>query len=347
VRVNRRVTLNDVARECGLAPSTVSNALANKSIVTPATKANVLKVARELGYRVSMTARALRTNRSGTIGLLASDIANSFYADILKQVEEVAWGKGISLFLGSTGFDDAKQSRYITSLIDKQIDGLILTSHSLRTTDRKLIKAHNIPVVCLNRYDRHLNADFVGVDNDRGVRLALEHLVSVGHRSIGFVTGPAVASAANERLDAYHAVLKEHGITRVDDSLVVLGEYTEVSGREAAQLLLRRTHPPTAIYCANDLMALGVMATAHELGLSIPADLSVMGFDDIDVAAHPLIGLSTISAPRGEMGRLAATMLIERVEGATDPQGEPIPFRHIRLAPTMVLRNTVAAPKKS
>ena len=94
-------------------------------------------------------------------------------------------------------------------------------------------------------------------------------------------------------------------------------------------------------------MALGVMATAHELGLSIPADLSVMGFDDIDVAAHPLIGLSTIYAPRGEMGRLAATMLIERVEGATDTQGEPIPVRHIRLAPTMVLRNTVAAPKKS
>lgn len=341
--MNRRITIIDVARECGLAPSTVSNALAGKSIVTPETRSKVMKVARKLGYRASMTARALRTSRTGTVALLASDIANSFYADILKEIEGVVAAKGLSLFLGSTSFDDKKQSRYISSLIDKQIDGLILTSHSLRPADRKLLKEQKLPVVCLNRFDPLINADFVGVDNALGVRLAVEHLIAQGHRSIGFVSGRAVASAASERLGAYRSVLAEKGIP-IDERLIVHGDYTEASGRAAAKKLLVLDPRPTAIYCANDLMALGVMAVAKEMDIAIPEELSVMGFDDIDIAAHPLIGLSTVYAPRDEIGRLAATMLIERIEAAASGDVEKAPLRHIRLQPKLVLRNTVASP---
>jgi DNA-binding LacI/PurR family transcriptional regulator len=332
------VTIVDVARACKLAPSTVSNALANKPLVTPETRKFVVEIAEKLGYRASTTARALRLQRSWTIGLLASDIANSFYAEILSAVENCAWERGVSVLLGNTEFDDERQSRYIGSLLDKNVDGLIFMSHRLLDKDVEEIRRQRVPVVFLSRLDDRVEADFVSVDNVAGTRMAMRHLLEAGHRRIGFIAGRRQFTAANEREATYRQMLSEAGI-EADPQLVAQGDYTEKSGRTGGAQLLDLAEPPTAIFCANDLMALGAMAAAAERGLRIPEDLSLVGFDNVDITAHPLISLTTVHTPRDEMGRAAARLLFDRVEGPARAQ------QRVWLMPTLVVRRSVTAPR--
>ena len=334
--MSKRTTIVDVARACGLAPSTVSNALSNKSYVTEKTKRLVLETAERLGYRASLTARSLRTQRTNTIGMLASDITNSFYAEIVSGIEEVGWNRGYSVIIGNTEFSSAKQSRYIASMLDKDVDGLLLASHSLTPEDVAALDRQGVPVVFLNRYDTRVAADYVGVDNQMGMQLAMTYLIELGHRRIGYIGGRGVATAAQERLAGFRSALVQAGIA-VDESLVIEGDYSEESGRHAAAQLLNRTDRPTAIMCANDLMALGAMANAVLSGLDVPRDVSLVGFDDIDFASHPRLSLTTVHYPRADSGRVAADMLFDRIER----KGQP--YQNVRLRPHLVVRNSVRA----
>jgi DNA-binding LacI/PurR family transcriptional regulator len=332
-----RVTIVDVARACNLAPSTVSNALANKPLVTPDTRRFVVEVAERLGYRASTTARSLRLQRSWTIGLLASDIANSFYAEILSAVEDEAWKRGVSVLLGNTEFDDEKQSRYVRSLLDKNVDGLIMMSHRLLDHDIEQIQRQRVPVVFLNRRDDRLNADYVSVDNVAGAEAAMRHLLEAGHRRIGFIAGRRQLTAAHERESTYRQALIQAGIP-VDPTLIAEGDYTQASGHAASQALLKRENPPTAVFCANDLMALGLMAAAVELGFQLPEDLSIVGFDDLDITAHPLISLTTVHTPRRDMGRAAANLLLDRIDRHDRP------YQRVWLMPRLIVRRSVTSP---
>lgn len=340
--LSKRITIVDIARECGIAPSTVSNALADKDIVKPETKQKIKEIADRLGYRASITARALRTNKTNSIGFLASDIANSFYSEILKEVEIIASQNDFSLFLGSTEFNDNKQTKYIKSLIDKQIDGIILTSHRLQAIDRKMLDDAKIPIVCLNRQDNKMKADFVGVDNDLGISLAVNFLIKSNHKQIAYIGGPSVSSASKERLTAFRNTITKNNI-ELNEEFIVPGDYTEISGRTAAYQLLSNKRRPTAICCANDQMALGVLAVAKEMNLRVPENLSVVGFDDVDISSHPLIDLTTISTPRAELGRIAATMLIERLKNS-DQENKAKEWKIIRLPPKLISRGTVLPP---
>lgn len=335
--MSKRVTIVDVARACGLAPSTVSNALSNKSYVTEKTRQLVLETAERLGYRASMTARSLRTQRTYTIGMLASDITNSFYAEILSGIEAVAWNRGYSLIIGNTEFSSAKQSRYIASMLDKDVDGLLLASHSLSPEDVAALERQNVPVVFLNRYDTRVAADYVGVDNQLGMQLAMSHLIDRGHRRIGYIGGRGVATAAQERLAGFRFAMMQAGLP-VDETLVTAGDYSEESGRQAAAQVLSGPDKPTAIMCANDLMALGAMAYAVQNGLDVPGDVSLVGFDDIDFAGHPRLSLTTVHYPRADSGRVAADMLFDRIEH----KGQQ-PFQNVRLRPHLMVRNSVRA----
>jgi LacI family transcriptional regulator len=240
------------------------------------------------------------------------------------------------VIIGNTEFSSAKQSRYIASMLDKDVDGLLLASHSLTSEDVVSLERQNVPVVFLNRYDTRVAADYVGVDNQLGMHLAMSYLIEQGHRRIGYIGGRGVATAAQERLAGFRLALTLAGIPLQED-LLVAGDYSEESGRVAAAELLSRPERPTAIMCANDLMALGAMAHAVMSGLDVPGDISLAGFDDIDFAAHPRLSLTTVHYPRADSGRVAADLLFDRIER----KGQP--FQNIRLRPHLVVRNSVRA----
>jgi DNA-binding LacI/PurR family transcriptional regulator len=308
-------------------------------MVTEETRKLVAEMAQKMRYRASITARSLRLQRSWSIGLIASDIADSFYAEILSAIEAEAWEHGFSVLMGNTEYDDAKQSRYIESMLDKRVDGLILSSHRLLDEDIVAINRQNTPVVFVNRFDSRLDADFVGVDNIAGTRMVMQHLIGLGHRRIGFIAGRAMLRAAHQRHTTYLESLETAGIA-VDQAVIGAGDYTSASGRAAAEKLFDLPDPPTAIFAANDKMALGVMAAAVDRGLSVPKDISVAGFDDIDIAAHPLISLTTVRTPFRELGRIAATLILDRIDHKDRASQEVV------LPPRFVVRNSVAPPRQ-
>ncbi|MEP7457289.1 LacI family DNA-binding transcriptional regulator [Phyllobacterium sp. SB3] len=297
----------------------------------------MLEVANRLGYRASTTARSLRTQRSWTICMLVGDIANTYYAEIVIAVEEEAWRRGYSIILANTQFSETKQTGYVNAMLDKQVDGLILASHNLSGRDIEILNEHGTPVVFLSRFDPKLEADKVGVENAQGARLAVEHLLSFGHRRIAFIGGRQLTTAAYERYNSYKEALVNAGV-ELDPLLVAPGNYSQASGAEAARHLLSLPNPPTAIFCANDLMAIGVIGEAKLRGIPIPEQLSVVGFDNIEMAEHPLIQLTTIHVPRAELGQIAVSTLCNRIEGKSGG------LLDIRLAPHLISRATVAPP---
>ncbi|KZY30928.1 hypothetical protein A3731_04895, partial [Roseovarius sp. HI0049] len=270
--LGRKPTIRDVADACGLAPSTVSNALADKAIVRPETKKFVREVASSLGFRASTMAKALRTGKTFTIGMVVSDITNPFYAEIFRGVEETLSAAGYHLLLANTDFDEAKQSLRVRHLVERQIDGLILSSCSPDTGDVEHLLGADVPVVLLMR--RHTVPaghvlDFCGLDNRHGMDAALRHLFENGHRRIGLINGPETSSNSAERLEEFRRFAVRH-FGEVDPSLITEGPYSLASGQRNFMQLMSLDTPPSAIICSQDEIALGAMIKAEKLKLDVP-----------------------------------------------------------------------------
>ncbi|MBK1838426.1 LacI family DNA-binding transcriptional regulator [Azospirillum sp. YIM B02556] len=334
-----RPTILDLAALCGVSPATVSNALADKPNVKAETRDLVRRKAREIGYHASSAARGLRMGRSWSIGLVVGDIANPFVPDVVRGVEDVVWRERKNLILCNTDFQAEKKTAYVRSLLDKQIDGMIVLSQILDAHDMERVAAAGIPLVTVNRRAPDFSTDYVGIDNQSGVRMAVDYLVSLGHRRIAFVKGLFRSSSADDRFAAFQAAVQAHGLDG-DPSLAVQGDYSMESGDSAARSLMALSQRPTAILAANDLMALGALGALHDLGIRVPADVSVVGFDNIQLAEHPLLNLTTINHPKRETGDAAARLLLQRIAGdRTEPP------RSVVLKPSLIVRGTTAPPQ--
>jgi len=307
-----RVTIKDVARACGVAPSTVSNALSGSGYVRDETRAQVLAAAERLGYRASSVARGLRLQRSWSVGLLVADIANPWFPELVRGVEDVLWSAQINLVLCNTDYQPEKEDAYLNHLIDKHVDGLILASTGSESPAVPRLQAEGVPLVMLNRRHSAFATDYVGMDNWGGVAAAVAHLVGLGHRRIGFIAGRVSSSAAVERREGYLAAMAEH-FGSAPPELIMQGDYSIVSGFEATRKLLALAAPPTAIVSANDFMAYGALDAIARAGLSVPMDISVTGFDDIFVSGLSLIQLTTVRPPTWKLGATAAELLLKRV----------------------------------
>lgn len=332
--LGRPATIKDVARACGLAPSTVSNALAGKAVVRPETRALVQRTAERLGYRASGLARGLRLQRTWTVGALVADIANPFFADLVRGMEDRLWAEGYSLAICSTDYDADKETALLRLLLDKRLDGLILASTASDSDEVPRLKRLGVPYVLLNR--RHVSepSDYVGMDNAVGTAAAVAHLAALGHRRIAFIQGPPRSSAAGERLAGYRGEMRRR-FGELDESLIAPGDYAAEQGRAAVDRFLALPAPPTAIVAANDFMALGAMERLRERGLAVPGDVSVTGFDDIFVAALPWIGLTTVRPHSRDLGARAADLLLGRIGAPT--AAEP---REVILTSELVVRGT-------
>ncbi|HDC92532.1 MAG TPA: LacI family transcriptional regulator [Candidatus Acetothermia bacterium] len=331
------VTIKDIAKAAGVSPSTVSRALNDSPLIRESTKERIKRLAAELGYERNELARSLVKGRTRALGLLVPDITNPFFAEIVKGVEDTAHARGYGVILCNTGDDPEKERDYGLLLRRKRVDGQIITSVALEDPLLSELQRAEIPFVLVSRTSHTVDAPYVIVDDRLGARLAVEHLISLGHKRIACISGPKGTEPGHVRAEAFREVLSGNGI-RVPRSWVKHTDFTWEAGEEAAREFLSRRRRPTAIFAANDLIALGVLVAAHNLGIAVPEELSVVGFDNIAYASLPLIELTTVAQPTYRMGRLAAEWLIDVLEGKRRKKLRKL------LRPELVVRKTTAPP---
>src|SRR5512138_293273 len=334
--MSTRVTMSDVARKAGVSLMTVSRVINNKGDVSSETRQRVLEVISNLGYRPSAIARSLATRETATIGLVVPDVSNAFFAEITQGVERLAYSKGYHVFLCNTEEDPQRELAVIQSLEEKRVDGLILCSSRLE--EEKLIDIlASLPAVVLINRRLHQTVedtfDSVSLDDERGGWLAARHFIENGHKQIGFLAGPPASYSGAGRRKGFLAALQANGIDLVDGWLRHCQPSVE-GGYEATRYLLGTWPELTALFCFNDLVAVGALQACDELGRRIPEDLAIVGHDDIPVAALVSPTLTTCRVPRYELGARAVNALLERLRDC------PGNCSQIVLQPELVIRES-------
>ena len=322
-------TIYEVAKRAGVSTATVSRVLSRPDVVAPNTRRKVLQAVERLGFTPNAISKSLRTLRTGKLIVTVPDIANPFFALIHKGIEDAAQREGYNVLVGDTQHEEEREERYAEMLKRKEADGLIFLGHRLPKEAISMMKSvapRCAPVVNGCEFSPRLGIPSVHIDNAKAAAEAMAHLYSLGHRRIGIVTGPLVSPLSRDRLEGATAQAKKQGAER--DFVVMNGDFSIESGAVAASRLLARREPPTAIFCFNDEMAMGVYMTAHREGVRIPADLSVIGFDDIRYAACMEPPLTTIAQPMREIGEGTVRLLMQILR---DPNvaPEPVTLPHI------------------
>jgi LacI family transcriptional regulator len=307
-----RVTLKDIAIDTGFSINTVSRALNGKAEVHAATKEKILAAASRLGYRANRLAKGLRSNKTGTIGVIVTDVANPFFSALVKGIAKAARELDYSIILQDSDEKYAGEQEAIHVLLAEQVDGILITPvQSDKETIASLSQAR-FPFVLVGRYFQDLDTNYVVPDDYRGGLLATEHLLSQGYTRIAMVNGPLHISSARERFQGYADAQARHGIA-IDRSLVVTGALTVEEGFDLARSILKHAPPPSAIVTYSDFVAFGVMQAVREVGLSIPEDIAVVGFDDVWMASCLQVPLTTIRSPKEELGRQAMLLLVQKL----------------------------------
>ncbi len=308
---DRRPTINDVAARAGVSKSLVSLALRGSDKVSEESRAAILAAAAELGYRPNAAARNLADRRSRTIGVLLHDLHNPVFAEVLDGVQEITRQRGYRTMLVTGHGDPEREESELAGLLEFQVEGLILISHRLDPEVARRV-ARERPVVIVLRHDiTGPGISTICTDDRAGGRAATEHLIGLGHSRIAHVSG-GDSPIARDRQAGYEEAMTAAGLGA--DVLVEPGSFTEAGGRAAMLRLLERAPQATAVFAANDLSALGALGALHDTGRSAPADISLVGFDGMSLAALGSLRLTTMAQPLTRMGQLAAQRLFERIE---------------------------------
>jgi LacI family transcriptional regulator len=327
-----RVTMAQVAREAHVSLMTVSRVINNKEGVSQTTRERVQAVIEQLGYRPSDIARGLVTKHTGTLGLVMPDVANPFFAEVARGAEHVAYDAGYNLFLCSTGEDTQRELEMLQSLEEKRVDGVMVCSSRLEEDVLEEAIAGHPAVVLVSR---RLESDDVGIvmiNDVAGGQMATEHLLRAGHRAIGFLAGPPISESGRGRAKGYHAALTAAGVSLNPDWTRHCLPTVE-GGREMAREVLTAHPELCALFCHNDLIAIGALQACADLGLAVPADVAIVGYDDIPLAALVSPPLTTCCVPRYEMGAEAMRLLLEKISGTLEEGG-----REITVQPELVVR---------
>lgn len=330
-------TIQDVARLAGVSTMTVSRVVNNSGYISQATRERVEQAIAQLGYVPNALARSLRFKRTKTLGLILSDITNPFFTTIARGVEDLAREHGFSVIFCNTDEDQGEEAEYISVLLQRQVDGVLLVPASADSASIAQLRARAVPVVVLDRRVEHAQADAVRCDSEQGAYQLIQHLLGLGHRYIAILSGPPGVSTAAERLAGYRRALDEAGIP-IAAQQVAYGEYTIEAGYWAAQQILSSAPAPTALFAANNLMALGAFRAARELGIQIPADLSLVTFDDLPQSLVMEAFFTVIAQPAYEIGQRAAELLLARLGGAESPP------QTLLLPTELIVRRSSAPP---
>ncbi len=306
-----RVSIKDIAKAASVSHSTVSRALSDSPLIKAETKARIQRLAQEMGYSPDAIARSLVTQRTHTVGVVVTTITDPFVAEVVQGIEDTAQQNDYSVILASSASEPERELAAVEMLRAKRVDSVIVTSSRVGALYLEHLERFGVPVVLVNNHNKQSGryTFSVSVDNQHGGHLATAHLIQRGHRRIGYVSGPADHSDDAERLAGYRQALDESGIT-FDPALVVHGNGRLDGGERALRTLARLAELPTAVFCYNDMTAIGLISAARQAGLSVPDDLAVVGFDDIPLAAHVYPSLTTVAQHQRDMGRQAMNMAL-------------------------------------
>ena len=338
MKENKKATIIDVARLAGVSIATVSRALHNPEIVSKKTRDRVTEAIKSVEYTQNEAARILRLNRSKTIVALVPNIGNPFFSEILLGIESVASENGYSVLIGNTGNDEKKELTYLSFLKSNRADGIILLTgrdpFSVIPKNNGALKSASIPTVVACERIAGFSAPQVFVDNHNAAATATRHLVSLGHRHIAHITGPKGNILTADRLAGYREALAGLGM---DERYIIQGDFTVKSGIDAFSRLFALEDRPTAVFCANDEMAMGLISALVGHGFSVPRDISVVGFDNIQFSHCMNPPLTTIHQPRYDIGRVAMEKLIKEMSDEINPD----PHKTI-LTTRLIIRKSTA-----
>ncbi|MBB5371538.1 MULTISPECIES: LacI family DNA-binding transcriptional regulator [unclassified Janthinobacterium] len=329
-------TIKQVAQAAGVSFTTVSHVLNNTRPVSDEARAAVLAAAEQLHYVPSALARSLRSRSTGTIGLIITNNTNPYFSEVARGIEDSCYAAGYSVILCNSDDDPVKQREYLNVLLTKRCDGLILSA--LADSDGALLRKMKVPAVLLDRAPNDLSIDAVAVDNHAGGVLAARHLLALGRRRIACIAGPREVTISNERIAGARAAMQDAGVP-LPDALCRHADFTSAGGYAAALdlLALPAGQRPDAVFCCNDLMAIGVLRAAAERGISVPGQLAVVGFDDIDLASFVYPALTSVAQNTRELGRVTADFLLARI-------AEPgLPRQQRSMAPMLQVRGSSVA----
>ncbi len=330
-------TIRDVAKRAGVSIATVSHVINDTHYVSPELHKRVSDAIEALNYRPNRLAQALSKRNIPLLALIAPDISNPYWSHVARAIQDTTDTKDYSVIVCSTDGLLEREERFLRSL-SGWISGLILHPYHITHKHVNQYIGSDIPVVIIGDFltaQKHPSDwDWVGGDNQGAAQVAVEHLLDLGHRRIAFIQGPSGTPTGTRRLAGFQRAFEVAGLP-VDEDLLIPGDYTRDAGRTGIAALLDMENPPTAVFCANDLIALGALEMAKQRGYQVPNDLSIVGFDDIDDAERASPPLTTIRQPPRHLGIAAAEALIERLEGRTEP-------RRIVLEFSMVVRESTA-----
>ncbi|MGR3366667.1 MAG: LacI family DNA-binding transcriptional regulator [Sagittula sp.] len=325
-----RVRIVDVASLAGVSTATVSRALSSPETVGQETRQRVMDAVRATGYRINSAARDLRQRRARSVLILAPNLANTYFSRIFAAIQEEASSVGLTVQISDSRIG---RDKLVSLGYDGRADGIVLLDG---TIDPKVVNGWNLPLIQLSEWNDAYDAPRLVLDNPGAARLAVDHLAKLGHRRLLHVSGPEDNILAQTRRDGFLSATGELGLK----PQVLQGDFTLSSGTEAARRWSDLPRRPTGVFCASDECAWGFISECVRLGFSVPGDVSVVGFDDIDFAAHFLPALTTLRQPREEMGRIAARQIIRMIAGSAAEGGQDDDMPGELIVPKLVVRST-------
>jgi LacI family repressor for deo operon, udp, cdd, tsx, nupC, and nupG len=332
-------TINDVAKLAGVSTATVSRVLNDYAHVSPAVLEKVMGAIDQLGYEPNQMAKNLRTLKTSRLIVTVPNIANAFFAHIIRGVEEAALSAGYTVLLGDVGFHGTSEDAYAGLLRRKEADGMIFLGHTLPVSLNDLVakKGASAPIVNGCEFSDSLSVSSVHIDNALAARQIMDHLYALGHRRIGVITGDLRSPISRDRLQGVTASADQHG--RSNDLTILTGNYSIECGAELTAQLIGQAKRPTALFCFSDDMAFGALHAIRAAGLTCPADMSVAGFDDVHLSRFSAPSLTTVRQPMHEIGRKTVELLLNIIDGGATERV------NITLDHELVFRESTAAPK--
>lgn len=329
-------TMKDVARLAGVSTSTVSHVINDSRFVSDEIRTRIMSAVETLNYSPSALARSLKVNQTHTIGMLVTTSNNPFFAEVVRGVEQSCYERGYQLVLCNTAGDPQRMNHSLDTLLQKRVDGILMMCSESHSDISSLFRRHpKIPLVMMDWGPQGAQADLIRDNSEYGGYLATRHLLAQGHRQIAIITGPLDKHPSLGRLQGYLRALNEAGITP-DPAYQVEGDFDFSGGLCGMTQLLSCNPRPTAVFCGNDVMAVGAYQVLHYAGLKVPEDMSVMGYDDIELARYLSPPLTTVHQPKEDLGQLAVDTLLARLH---DRNRDPAV---IMLEPSLVRRASVA-----
>jgi len=330
-------TLEDVARAAGVSTATVSRCLNMPDLVREKTRERVFQAVQELGYAPNFGARVLAAKRTNTIGAIIPTMENAIFARGLQAFQEELGRNGVTMLVASSSYRPDLEAEQIRTLAARGADGLLLIGHDRAPELYDFLDRRGMPYVIAWAYDRSRPYPSIGFDNRQSMKALADEVLAMGHRRIGVISAERAGNdRARERVEGIQQAAREHGLDAAEIR-VIETPYSIENGAEAFRTLMQGAQPPTVVMCGNDVLALGAAKMANTLGIRVPGDVSITGFDDIELAQVAIPPLTTVHVPHREMGRKAARMLVEMMNGDTGVTSQ-------RLETALKLRETLAPP---